>query len=906
MTVPAPEDLELAKNDALLQLKIGRSAHYYTVVVSAALVFDALLVLYFQPDVTYLAPTALKNLFFLLLPLGAGLYLSFFGLYIKWEVYQLWPWEAHFSATVGSVILNVVLTVVFSLTVIRYGSFAGLSLLPWFYPLTLIGVSAPIAALVLTWKGWSQGQWIGFISSILPIPVSLVTLFPSTTPGGTSDALALSLVVSAVFYQTAGSFLHLISSGTRSHERELITSHQSRMFQLADEVRQRDEALHFRENALLKREADAENLEMSLQRQQESLAEARKQFEAIEADFATRAQTLTEHQAEWGQKSAQVNIAERANKDRELSLQLREEEVARRTPQLSEREQHVIQREGEQTKRDFELTQRQKDVDARYNNLPEIEARLEARKKELDSHMTDLLKKEGELRLRETSLGSSGAVPLDPASSMGDLTIRETKLAQLKSVLDEQNVLLGRRARLIEDSVREFKRREGVQSQREAQLATLDATLKQREADALAKTEEAQQRQQQYAAALQELERRGQAVEQTRQELDRRAETLKQSEATNLGRETSVAEKTERLQRLREEMDKRERELLERQRALESRESEVSLRAQEAERRMESSALGIPEAELDTPFAARTSLRSRSRGVTSRSSPSGTFPPRGTTVVASTSVGSSPSLASSVPAPAAPIADTLVAPAATRYADRSPTGTPRLDDLLSGGVPPKGHLMLVGDAFVGKEVVLYAFLTEGLKRGEPVVIVTAARSPEEIAQNIGVVAPQFLEYEQMGMVTWIDASGSGGTAGPHRLIAQGPNDQAGILKLLVQVSKDLTTLKTKSYRVGFLGLAAVLSNAEQRSGFAFLQNFVGILKPRSALAMYSLEGGAFAEAQVETFLTRMDGVLLFRQDRDKTFLQVKGLGDVQTHDWVEVRATNRALVIGSFALERIR
>jgi hypothetical protein len=45
---------------------------------------------------------------------------------------------------------------------------------------------------------------------------------------------------------------------------------------------------------------------------------------------------------------------------------------------------------------------------------------------------------------------------------------------------------------------------------------------------------------------------------------------------------------------------------------------------------------------------------------------------------------------------------------------------------------------------------------------------------------------------------------------------------------------------------------------------------------------------------------------VFRQDRDKTFLQVKGLGDVQTHDWVEVRATNRALIIGSFALERIR
>ncbi|MFZ0892071.1 MAG: ATPase domain-containing protein [Thermoplasmata archaeon] len=907
VTVPSPEDLELAKNDALLQLRIGRSAHYYTVVVSAALVFDALLVLYFQPDVSYLAPTALKNLFFLLLPLGAGLYLSFFGLYIKWEVYQLWPWEAHFSATVASVMLNVALAVVFGLTIVKYGSFSKLNLLPWFYPLALVGVSAPIAALVLTWKGWSQGQWIGFISAILPIPVSLVTLFPSSTPGGSSDALALSLVVSAVFYQTSGSFLHLISSGTRTHERELITSHQSRMFQLADEVRRREEAVHFRENALLKREADAENLELSLQRQQDSLVEARKQFEAIETEFTGRAETLAQQQAEWGKKSTEVNLAERANKDRELSLQLREEEVTRRAPQISEREQRVIQREGEQTKRDFELTQRQKDVDTRYNNLPEIEARLESRKKEVDARMTDLLKKEGELRLREANLPPTGAAAPDPMSPMGELTVRETKLAQLKSVLDEQNVLLGRRARVIEDSVREFKRREGLQSQREAQLATQEAALKQRELEVGTKSDNAQQQQQQYATALQELERRGQAIERTREELERRAATLIQSESTTRTREATMTDQQARLQKLGEDLDRRERDLLERQRGLEARESEVSLRAQEVDRRSDTPGFGTAASDIGGPSgvsgSSRTSRFLRDRSASSRNLSSGAASARGA-VLAPTATVVAPVAAESAAAP--PATDTLAAPAATRYADRSPTGTPRLDDLLSGGVPPKGHLMLVGDAFVGKEVVLYAFLAEGLKRGEPVVIVTAARCPDEIAQSIGVVAPQFLEYEQMGMVSWIDASGSGGKASPHRLIAQGPADQAGILKNLVQVSKDLTTLRTKSFRVGFLGLAAVLANSEQRSGFAFLQNFVGILKPRTALAMYSLEGGAFAEAQLETFLTRMDGAIVFRQDRDKTFLQVKGLGDVQTHDWVEVRATNRALIIGSFALERIR
>lgn len=257
-----------------------------------------------------------------------------------------------------------------------------------------------------------------------------------------------------------------------------------------------------------------------------------------------------------------------------------------------------------------------------------------------------------------------------------------------------------------------------------------------------------------------------------------------------------------------------------------------------------------------------------------------------------------------------PVADTLRAPTQRRIADRLPTGTPRLDDLLLGGMPPKSHLVLVGDAFVGKEIVLYGFIAEGLKRGEPAVLVTATRPPTEVAESLGVVLPQFREYEQMGMVTWIDASGSGAgaaaSAGPHRLVAKGADDRAGILSLLVKTAKSAEDQKKLPVRVGFLGLSAVLSHGDERASFSFLQNVVGILKPRGALAMYALEGSAISEAQVETILSRMDGAIVFRQDRDKTFLSVKGLGEVQTRDWVECRATNRALVVGSFALERIR
>src|SRR5208282_3596082 len=111
------------------------------------------------------------------------------------------------------------------------------------------------------------------------------------------------------------------------------------------------------------------------------------------------------------------------------------------------------------------------------------------------------------------------------------------------------------------------------------------------------------------------------------------------------------------------------------------------------------------------------------------------------------------------------------------------------------------------------------------------VIVTASRSPTEIAQSIGVVLPQFLEYDQLGMVTWIDASTTGGTAAARRFVAKGSDDRAGILTALVQAAKPIEEGKKGPFRVGFLGLSAIFAHADERASFSFLQNVVGILKP---------------------------------------------------------------------------
>ena len=348
-------------------------------------------------------------------------------------------------------------------------------------------------------------------------------------------------------------------------------------------------------------------------------------------------------------------------------------------------------------------------------------------------------------------------------------------------------------------------------------------------------------------------------------------------------RETSFTEQSGRLKSLAAELERREQSLHERARSLEAMEAEVSLRRQAIERGADLPIAGLAAVaaagQLDQPVdtsARRAARAGRAEGIRD------------------------------VSATPAPETETLSVRAGRRFADRLPSGIGRLDDLLLGGIPPHSHVVVLGDAFVGKEVVLYSFVAEGLKRGEPALIVTAARSPDEIAEAIGVVLPQFREYEQMGMVRWVDAAGGGKTSSKYRTVVKGANDHAAILTSVGSMSRDFESSHTGAFRVAFLGLSAVLAHGDERAGFSFLQNVVGILKPRPALAMYSLEAGALSEAAVESLLGRMDGAIVFRQERDKTFLAVKGIGEVETRDWVECRATNRALVIGSFALERIR
>jgi KaiC/GvpD/RAD55 family RecA-like ATPase len=873
--VPTQADLDQAKTDALLQLKIGRTAHLYSVGASAALALDGILLLLFFTHLPTLGANAtgfdaIGPTFYLLIPILAGVGLSAIALALKWGEFDLWPWEAHFATTVGALALNVLILVLYSARVAGEGFVAHLALYPTFFPLALAGITLALLGLVLTWTTWDRRHTAATAAAVLPLATALLIYFPPTNAAGGTDALAVALFLSAFLYQTAGSFLHLISSGTQPHEHAVIQTGQTRIFQIADEVRKKEEALRFRETAVMRREADADAAGASIQREQGFLVQMRSQVEEFDQKTSAHADEVAQRERALVGRIAEVEALARQLESRTKAVELKEQEATRQIPQITAREQRLAQREGEQAKRGAELQQREKELARRAEGATQAEARLEARRKELDQKTTELLRREGEVSSRES--GRPGA----PAA--GDLVARESRLKQLKVTLDQQNEALGRKAKDLNERTKAAEEMLARATAQEASLASREAALSQREAEVTERLQAADERRTSYEGAARDYQALLGELGRLQVDTAQKGADLTRSLGTVSEREKTLAERERRLTASLAELDRREHDLLSRERTLESSEAELGLRRVAAE---EGRAPPIGVSDLAGAAPGRTGPRG-GRAPPGKGEPATPAPQETTTP------------------------DLLAPPTGRRYADRRTTGTPRLDDLLLGGLPPRAHIVLLGDAFVGKEVVLYSFLAEGLKRGESVILVSASRSPAEVSQSLGIVLPQFLEYEQKGKVTWIDASGSGAAPNASHIVVKGSDDRAGILSSLVQASKAIEERKGGPYRVGFLGLSAVLAHGDERASFSFLQNVVGILKPRDALAVYALEGGALSEAQVESLLGRMDGAIVFRQDRDRTFLAVKGFGDVQTREWIECRATNRALIVGSFALERIR
>jgi circadian clock protein KaiC len=75
--------------------------------------------------------------------------------------------------------------------------------------------------------------------------------------------------------------------------------------------------------------------------------------------------------------------------------------------------------------------------------------------------------------------------------------------------------------------------------------------------------------------------------------------------------------------------------------------------------------------------------------------------------------------------------DKPVSSGALRSKKRLTMGVPRLDDMLGGGLPSGYSLLVAGPSGSGKTILATAFLAEGVRRGEPGIIVAFEQTPSQ-------------------------------------------------------------------------------------------------------------------------------------------------------------------------------
>lgn len=892
---PSPGEVERARQDALIQLRLGRSAHYYSVAVSVALLIDAFLVLYLQPGLKITAAPILATLFPLIFPLAGGLYLSATAAQVKWQAERFSSAEPHFVATWVALGVSVVLTVIFVGRVVRVGPVAQWNLLPLFYPLALLSIALPLIGMALTWEDWSQRKIASILAAIVPVPIAFVVYLPEVTKNPTvaASGLATTFFVGAALFQTSGSFLHLISSGTEVHEREVMLGSQGQLALFAEELQRRDQANTFREQTLIRREADVESSTAALQDKVRALEADRSALETFENELRRRSGDVVQRESAAQIAASRADAARQATDDKESTLKLQIQQLASRQQRLIEREKAIADRETDLGRRELEVKSTGTDHSHRADELKALETRLAARQAQLEQKTAEMMKLESDLRGREglASVTSTDRTAL--AKKAQEVAKREVELTQLKAKLDEERTAIAARTKQLENSFEEAKKAREELGRREHAITIRDVSVKQLESESAQKAEAARQLQAQYQEAVKQAETRLKQLDEREGKVGVKVTEVAQIGTLLSTREATLKQKEAEVARLRDELTRRERNLIERERTNEAKESELSIR--------QLSLAKWPEMAAGAPGAAAASASTSEREKMLDIREKQLREKEQQLIRQRAELGATVGGAEGT---------TLAPPTMTRQTDRLPTGTARLDDLLVGGFPPKSHVLLVGPAFTGKEILLYSFIAEGLRRGEHALLVTTTRSPDEISADIGKVTSQFREYEQLGLVTWIDASNptaeASTTKDGSRVVVKGPSDHPGILTALVKAAQGAEKSKAGRFRVGFLNLSTSLAQSDEKEAFSFFQNFVGILKSRAALGLYLVDQGAVPDARIDVARSRIDGAILFKQDRDRAYLSVQGLGDVQTRDWVEYRATNRQLIIGSFALERIR
>jgi KaiC/GvpD/RAD55 family RecA-like ATPase len=914
--------LPRGQGGGLLQLKLGRAAQGEGLLAAFGLAFNAILVYAAsQSQIPFITENYL-NVALWLLPLAVGAVIGADAVGRKWAPYRGYHGSRHFVLSVAAFALaaaGLILILLYLLGVLNLG--ANLDVV--MYPLSVTTIAVGMISMADTWRGWSSRKAMS-VSAALMLPVLMIVwILRGIDPR--QDAWRL---LSVVFYfamalaaEISGSMLHRIASSTSTAQREILTASDTKLAQLERSLKELQKALEFRQKGLDEKEtiveADRKELDEELSKahvQSTELQTLQSQLEQKEKDLQDFEKKVSGVKAEIDARVEQLTLKEK-------DLTGVEAEIEKSRKELADREAGLMGKDQELKRISIEVTAAQRQLEAKMKEAAETEARLRREGEAVDARQKGMLQKEKTLKLKESELklrseqldATKATKEQVRVSEMKDweqkLLAKEKELGQaeveLKTLEDqlkeryENATNIERRAnddrKHNEAKERELLAREKLVSDNEASIEKTTAeTERMRVAvkEALAKGKE---REAQYEELLKATK-----VEQA--SATSNSETLRSRQAALDARQKKLDDMQGSLKKEIERLSQENRQLMQTQKEVERREQELTVKALEMETKVKEARAaaatpGLKDMDQEG-YLAQWEDRLREKEEELKKQKYQTekeLEAKEQALRVAVQVG---------------VTEGAEDVTIEEKKERVKSGTPRLDDLLYGGIPFNSNLLFIGPPFAGKEVVILNFVAEGLKKGIPAILVTTAKPPVEIGKEMAPILPTFMEYEQLGLVNWIDASGTTGSPGkPVREKStwrvNGPADFEGILKVVNDLDAEFKQ-KYPYFRVAFLSLSSCIAVPDQGAAMNFVQRLVNRLRQTKAVAAYALERGMHTDQQIETIEHLVDGAIHFKSEKQKTMLQVIGLGEVQTRDWVPYKASNKAIMIGSFQLERIR
>ena len=910
----------------MLQLKMGRLAHVIGIGSGLALAFTAL-ISYGLINWDFLRGEEWLVTLKWFIPLITGVAVAAVAIAIKWEPYLADREQPHF---IMSIIALVAPLFIITLIVLDEYDYVQLGRPAWLYSASLMGICFTEISLAMTWEGTGRRKVLSITAAIFPMVLLIFPMLFDFEDWELAAILPMAYLGSAVAIQLSGSMLHIIASSTSLLQREVLRASDSKLKEQFTELEKKRAALSYREDALRSRESDLETYEKKLTDEMNSIEAKKQQMSAMEFEANTRLDLLRVDREKLAKQQAEIENKRDNLQMKLMEIESQKRELEKRSKAVSAKEDAISRREIESNKLLLDASFKDRTIKDRTSEIEAQIKEIESARKDIEEMQATLADREKQLSTRESQLDMRGMESAAAKEQLGKVAKEKTAVKSLQDqLLAKQEALAQRDIKLkaTEDEIRQkAEKAERLMARADKQLSELvekenvviarEKSLMDKESELRAELEglnikladmESEKavigdREKQYQDLTEATRIKISSVAVQEDEISRKMTALEK-------REVKIKELESRLKDEHEQMNSKLRQMLEKEKDLKAQEAEIGLKHAELraiEQEILESAEEVEEArsgyapeeedEREKTFEFRERrLAEKEQEIKSKYYQREKELERRETALRA-------HLQKDV--------EEMEGAVEEEYAvEKVKTGVERLDDLIMGGMPFGSNVLYVGPPFIGKEVGMLLFAAEGLRKGVPVIIVTTSKTPKEISKDMAPILPTFMEFENLGLVHWIDASGmpldpQGPTTNVHSVPK--PGDLAGVQKEIDACVKIIKKQKHPYFRFIYMSLSMSITQTDEKTAFAFVQGLAGRLKQAGSVSIYAVERGMHTEQQLESIQHHMSGAVQFKTDMQKTLLSVQGIGDAQTRAWVEYRHTNKALMIGAFSLERIR